>query len=666
MSNAFRRRAILAVLAVLCPAAAWANSSGTTTLSANTRFSFDTGATVTSGGDILFTGTSIAMEGNAGEFSLGATGSAEYSSLNQATLSEFSSLYSSTAISGSSSLIVNEVFAVHTNGGNYAAVLITAVSSTSLSLQYTTFGVSTGPSGPAISAVQNNYSNILTGLPNYGIAPGSLFVIYGAGLSAAATAVLQSSASPGIPTTLNGASISVTVGGTTTHPGIYYAIPTQIAAVLPSGTPTGNGTITVSYGGLSGSAPIQVVTSALGLDTLFQTGTGLGVATVGATVINYNVSASPGQTVTLWGSGLGADLADSDTVYTSTPHSVSTPLQIYVGGILASIGYQGSSGYPGVNQINVVIPTSVQTGCGVSVVAVTGSVVSNTVTLPINPGGGVCSDSFLGITGTQLISESGTTTTPAYSAGYLDVERSVDAGMTEGSIGASFFSYPQEKTTYTGYSFPSLGNCIVIQYVPTTTTTTYVAPTGLDAGTISVTGPAGTQPVPEITIPNTTGPSGDYSLQPSSTFLPATFGTFTFTGSGGKDVGPFTASISYNNPLVWTNMSSTTSISRSQGVTINWTGGASGTYVYIYGSSSNTSGSTTLSVSFECYAPVSANQFTVPSYVLLALPPSGAGTGNGSLGVSNGASSQFAASGLSTGYASASAGVSFEITPTYQ
>ncbi len=663
MSNVCGRRAVLAVLAVLCPAAAWANASGTTTLSANTRFSFDTGATVTSGGDILFTGTSITMQGSATAYTgLGAGGSSTYGILTQAILSQFAAAYSSAAISGSS-LVVNEVIAVHTNGGNYAAVLITAVSSTSLSLQYTTFGVSTTPSGPSISAVQNNYSNILTGLPNYGIAPGSLFVIYGSGLSAAASAVLQSSASPGIPSTLNGASISVTVGNTTTHPGIYYAIPTQIAAVLPSGTPIGNGTITVSYGGLSGSAPIQVVPSALGLDTYYQTGTGLGVATIGATVTNYNVSASPGQTVTLWGSGLGADLADSDTVFTSPPHSVSTPLQIYIGGISATISYQGSSGYPGVNQINVVIPTSVQPGCGVAVVAVTGNVVSNTVTLPINPGGGVCSDSIFGITGTQILSQGGQTTTPAYSAGSVEVFRSVEASTTEGSISASFFKYPAEQATFTGYTSPSVGNCIVIQAVPPSTTTTYVAPTGLDAGTISVTGPAGTQPVPAITIPGTTGPSGDYSFQPSSTFLPATFGTFTFTGSGGKDVGPFTASISYSNPLVWTNMSSITSISRSQGVTVNWTGGASGTFVFIYGSSTSASGS--LSVTFECYAPVSANQFTVPSYVTLALPPSG--TGDGSLAVSNSsAPQQFAASGLTTGYASALAGVSFGISPTYQ
>jgi hypothetical protein len=45
--------------------------------------------------------------------------------------------YKTTPITGSS-LAQNEVFAVHTNAGNYAAVELTAVSSTSVTLQYET------------------------------------------------------------------------------------------------------------------------------------------------------------------------------------------------------------------------------------------------------------------------------------------------------------------------------------------------------------------------------------------------------------------------------------------------------------------------------------------------------------------------------------------------
>jgi uncharacterized protein (TIGR03437 family) len=158
--------------------------------------------------------------------------------------------------------------------------LVTAISGASITLQYYTYGAASAPAGPAITGVQNNYSFILPGLPNYGIAPGSIFIITGTDLANPGPAVLQSSAPPGIQTTLNGASISVTVGGVTTHPAMYYAIPTQIAAVLPSSTPVGTGTITVTYNGTpSSQEPIVVVPTALGLDTYYGAGTGLAVAT---------------------------------------------------------------------------------------------------------------------------------------------------------------------------------------------------------------------------------------------------------------------------------------------------------------------------------------------------------------------------------------------------
>ena len=83
------------------------------------------------------------------------------------------------------------------------------------------------------------YSYIMLGLPNYGMAPGSLFLIKETGLADPNTPALQSSGAPGIPTSLSGASISVTVNGVPVHPGMYYAIPTRIADVLPSSTPAG-------------------------------------------------------------------------------------------------------------------------------------------------------------------------------------------------------------------------------------------------------------------------------------------------------------------------------------------------------------------------------------------------------------------------------------------
>jgi uncharacterized protein (TIGR03437 family) len=62
--------------------------------------------------------------------------------------------------------------------------------------------------------------------------------------------VLQSSAPPGLPQTLNQTSVSVTVNGVTTTPGLYYTSASAVSAVLPSSTPVGTGTVTVTYNGI--------------------------------------------------------------------------------------------------------------------------------------------------------------------------------------------------------------------------------------------------------------------------------------------------------------------------------------------------------------------------------------------------------------------------------
>jgi hypothetical protein len=97
------------------------------------------------------------------------------------------------------------------------------------------------------------------------------------------------------------------------------------------------------------------------------TGQGLGIATdpVTGAFFGYGNPIPPGASVVLWGSGLGADPA-RDTTYTPAALAINGLSQIYVGGVPAVIQYQGASGYPGVNQINVQIPQKAPTGCFVS------------------------------------------------------------------------------------------------------------------------------------------------------------------------------------------------------------------------------------------------------------------------------------------------------------
>jgi uncharacterized protein (TIGR03437 family) len=501
----------------------------------------------------------------------------------------------------------------------------------------------------AIDKIQNNYSYILPGLPNYGIAPGSLFLITGTDLADPNTPTLQPSTGAGLPLVLNNASISVTINGTTTHPAMYYATATAIAAVLPSSTPTGTGTITVTSKGTV-SAPVQmvVVPAALGFDTYYGTGIGLAVATdptTGAVFTNAN-SIKPGQTTVLWCSGLGAP-TDSDAVYTSTPAAVKSALQVFVGGIQAAIQYQGGSGYPGVNQINVVVPPSVQPGCGVSVVAVSDSIVSNTVVIPVSANGGACADPL--IDAQQPINSTRT----SYKSGALQVSQSMNGLAPDSSAGANFASL--SDLTYTAGNFPiSVGSCYTLQTVlgpagpgPTST--------GLDAGVVTITGPVGILPLD----PAQNAPGNYISVFPAG-FLPASGGSFTFSGKGGNDVGQFTVNLNLPTSLAWTNRSSVSTVNRSDGVTFNWSGGAPGTYVTISGQSSAVAGNAASpSAAFACNIPVSAGQFTVPSNVLLALPP-----GSGSLTIQNFTLPvPFAATGLdyayAQGYMNASAQVSW-------
>ena len=120
--------------------------------------------------------------------------------------------------------------------------------------------------------------------------------------------------------------------------------------------------------------------------------------------------------------------------------------------------------------------------------------------------------------------------------------------------------------------------------------------------------------------------AGIYEAQPATGFI-SPGGTYTFKGTGGANVSPFSTSVTFPNPpLAWTNTASFATVTRGSGATFHWTGGAAGTYVIMGGSSSNTA--TGAFANYTCIAPVSAGSFAVPSYVLSALP---AGTGSSTL-----------------------------------
>ena len=611
----------LFLCAIALPPAVRADTSGTATVNSAQDFNFDSGATSSSGGDIQFTGSSITFQGSATGISgspYGLTGSTVYATITQQILSGLASFFTNASLSGGS-LATNSIFAVHTTKGNYAKALIIASSSSSITFQYTTFGATSGGGGgggPTITQILNNYGLIPAGFANSGIAQGSLFIIKGSGLADPnAQALPLQDSSKGLPTTLNGASVKIVdANGATKTPVFYYAIASQLALVLPSDTAVGTAQVTASYNNqTSAASSIQVVQSAMGFDAYYGAGTGLGVATNNATgaLYNYGNSIPLGTTVVLWGSGLGAD-PQRDKTFVGAAFPIHGLVHVYVGGVEAPIVYQGASGYPGLNQVDITIPINAPTGCNVSLVGVTAAgVPTNFLTLPIGTGG--CSDPAFGITGPlfQSLSAQATVKTGSVALFHSVSPATSGSGTQTSDLAVASFQSTSGASLGAGSASVSIPGCIVSQTVSGAGVTT--TSTGLDAGTITVNGPVG-----NATLTEFAQAPGSYFAQLTSGFIPTAGGSFAFHGGGGKDVGSFDTSVVFPNSLLsWTNQSAAASVNRSAGLLFTWTSGAPGSLVFMSGNSSGMGGQ---SAGFICVAPVDAQQFTVPSYVTSVLP----------------------------------------------
>jgi uncharacterized protein (TIGR03437 family) len=421
--------------------------------------------------------------------------------------------------------------------------------------------------------------------------------------------------------------MTVVVNNITVHPGIYYTSPTQVAAVLPSNTPAGTGTITVTYNNqTSGTANLIVVASAMGFDTAYGIGTGLAIATDNSTgaVIGYTHSASWGQVLVLWGSGVGADISNDDRTFPLNQNNLNYISALYVGGVKAQVLYQGRSQYPGVDQIDIIVPQNVS-GCYVGITAVSGTgsnaVSSNTVTLPVEQNGGICNDTNLAVTGDRLtgFAGAGSINLGTLTISQLTSPQGNPPQMTTATTANGLFVNEKPAQFGSGYGSASLGSCIVSPGA-TPGNPGGFSVSSQEAGTLTVTGGS---PSP-LTLSEAS--PGVYSGAFAAGYTLPAGQSYTFNnGNGGVNVQSFTFTLTApSSPLTWTNMPS--SVTRSQGVIVNWTGGDPKTDVMISGSSAVGS----LTVSFTCFAPASALTFTVPPYITQSLP-----AGNGSLTIVN-------------------------------
>jgi uncharacterized protein (TIGR03437 family) len=470
---------------------------------------------------------------------------------------------------------------------------------------------------PNVSGIYNAGSWAPTGLTNSGIAQGSIFTLTGTGLG---PATLEQAQSYPLPTSqgLGGTTITVAVGGVTENCIMVYTSSAQVAAILPSATPTGSGTLKLSYKGASSSKSISVLAANFGTFTLNEAGSGPGVVTDTSynpiTMIN---AAHPGQTLILWGTGLGAIPGDE----TEPPQEVNlnTGVQVLVENQPATVLYGGRSSSPGLDQINFAVPSGISGGCKTSIAVLVKGVTGNVTTTSIAPEGqATCGDRYGSLTQANL---ERAIASEALNLGFVELSR-LAGGSDE--LFAGFRTLPLNSLirSFGGSIVPSIGSCIAYEtYGSSLLVHDPIQGTALDAGPfLVIDGPNGTKAVND----SSTGVFvSTLATQPATYIQP---GSYTAgNGAGGSSVASFNWNATLPDYVSPTNIPA--SLNPSEDLTVTWSGGSNYALVSIFGINRVPVALPQRSwVDFICTADAAAGTFTVPSAILNLLPRNGYGS----------------------------------------
>jgi uncharacterized protein (TIGR03437 family) len=485
--------------------------------------------------------------------------------------------------------------------------------------------------GGAVSGVTNAASYINASLPNGAIAQGSIAIATGKNLGPSPLVV---DSKPFQNTTLSGTSVAITVGGTTVAPLMYYTSFNQIAFLVPSNTPAGTGTVTVTYAGQQGApAPITIAPSDAGIFTVTSDGQGAGIvtypdyslvsATKAANCGGPNTTcgaANPGDALIIWATGLGpVNGADASGAGLGVNMS-QLPLTVWVGGVQAQVAYQGRSGCCiGEDQIVFTVPANAPLGCGVPLSIQVGNVISNSVALPIAAGGRTCTpanDTILPALVTPL-----STAVRPFSFGEIDLKRQDQSPGFVDKVDGTFARFTLGQAVqpfFVSYiDTPPLGTCQIYNSLNGQPNPPFATLTGLDAGPqINVQGPNGAKNVP--------GSGGSYTATISANGTYFAAGTYTVSAPGGADGSKFSAQITIPTMAAMTgptpDAQNPTTVTRSNGLTVTWTGGQANQTIQLEGFNA-TDNTYNTGADFMCSVPGSAGTFTIPPTVLSALPP---------------------------------------------
>jgi uncharacterized protein (TIGR03437 family) len=207
-------------------------------------------------------------------------------------------------------------------------------------------------------------------LSSVSLAPGSIFTIFGKGLT---TGVTFATDVVHPPTNLGG--VTVTIGGSAAS--LFYVSPTQINAVVSASSAMGVQSVTVSSSAGTQTGSVTIAANAPpGLFSLFGSGTRDGAILNAITFLLGDFSTRTANSPTylaLFATGL----------------STSSAPTVTVGGVPVQVVFFGPAPCcDGLQQINIMLPDSLAGAGRVPVVVTSNGVVSNTVQVVLLPPAG--------------------------------------------------------------------------------------------------------------------------------------------------------------------------------------------------------------------------------------------------------------------------------------
>jgi len=469
--------------------------------------------------------------------------------------------------------------------------------------------------------VSNAASYTPSGLPNAPLARGSIFAIFGRGIGPATG--VQASAFP-LANTLAGTSIELCQGTACVAAIPIFVRQDQVNAIVPSNAPLGEVSLRVTYNGVTGNYTwTSVAARSVGIFTINSGGFGPAVAQnfVSPTeqpVNSLALPAKPGQTMILWGTGLGAGL-NADNV-APQPGDLVPSIDIWVGGkpVTAKRYHGRSACCSGLDQIVFDLPADTPLGCYVPIQLAAGGVVSNTGTIAVSADGAACTDSFNPVSerfrrGGRLGMVAINRTNTLRNFVRQQPEEILESALASfrNVAGGAFYFNPE-------ISLPPVGACTAQTmrgnlYGGDELPGFLNAGAELDAGAeIRVAGKAVEREDASKLYQGLLATSYDTP----STALPP---TVAVSGASSGAVGAFQFSIAGPAPLAFLNRAALDEVDRSQGLTLNWQGGDAARDVTLVMLVS-VKQAENASVRVLCTAAGGDGSFTIPPHLLQLMP----------------------------------------------